>query len=107
LAQVFCKVFDPRDAETQAGLVIRRGTALEENLRRATVAQTYEQMLSDVQMAIRLLPNSTLVPTRPNKPAAYALMARIHLVTGNYDHAGLYADSVLRNNNALIDYNTL
>jgi hypothetical protein len=49
---------------------------------------------------------STAYRNRPNKPAAFAQLARVYLSMRLYDKAGAYADSSLRLYDTLINYNT-
>ncbi len=74
---------------------------------RATVHEGYQKVLSDLKAAVPLLPEKALSATRPSKAAAYGLLARTLLYMGNYEAAESYADSCLRMNAALLDYNKL
>ncbi|WP_184549778.1 RagB/SusD family nutrient uptake outer membrane protein [Mucilaginibacter sp. FT3.2] len=105
LAQEFCKVYEQGTAATDAGLVLRESSDLNVKSVRSTVAQTYARMIADLSAAVPLLPVVALVKTRPCRAAAYAMLARTYLCMGVYDKAGLYADSSLRLNGTLIDYN--
>lgn len=58
---------------------------------RATVAEVYEQILSDLKEAIAILPE-TGVSGQVNRKVAYGLRARAHLLMQNYDQA--YDDAV-------------
>lgn len=74
---------------------------------RATVQEGYQKVLSDLKAAVPLLPDKALSATRPSKASAYGLLARTFLYMGNYQDAESYADSCLRINGALLDYNKL
>lgn len=74
---------------------------------RATLQDTYNQILHDLQAAADLLPAIPLYKTRPSKPAAYALLARYYLVKQDYANALNYADRCLKLYDSLLDYNTL
>jgi hypothetical protein len=80
---------------------------INEHISRATVDQTYQQIISDLTYAAQLLPVTPLYKTRPSKPAAYALLARVYQTMEDYDDASLYADSCLNLYNNLMDYNTV
>jgi tetratricopeptide (TPR) repeat protein len=69
--------------------------------------QSYTQIIKDLMTCASLLPENPLYKTRPSKPAAFAMLARVFLSMGNYDKALAYADSTLQLNNYLIDFNTL
>jgi len=107
LAQEFCKAYDAQTAGTDAGLVLRMTSDLNAKSVRSTVAQTYQQMLSDFTQAAAALPVDVAAKTRPGKAAAFAMLARAYLVMGDYTNAYTYADSCLRLNGKLMDYNQL
>lgn len=107
LSQQFCKPYDPGTAGADPGLVLRGSSDLNERSVRSTVAQTYDRIIGDLRTALPFLPLTALVKTRPNKAAAYAMLARTYLSMGSYDQAGAYADSSLRLQAGLIDYNTI
>jgi starch-binding outer membrane protein, SusD/RagB family len=76
---------------------------------RATIKETYDQILKDINEAVKLLP-SAIDPgrkNRPSVPAAYALLARIYLSMGNFTAAKKMADSCLNRYAGLMDYNKL
>lgn len=105
LAQEFCKPYDPATAATDAGLVLRASSDLNAKSVRSTVEQTYRQMIADLSLAAVSLPVSVAVKTRPGKVAAFAMLARVYLLTGNYAKVYAYADSCLKINGTLLDYN--
>lgn len=107
LAQVFCKTYSPATASSDLGIPLRLKSDITVKSVRATVQQTYDQIIGDLQAAKNLLPISPLYKTRPSKPAAYALLAKTYLVMGNYKEALLCADSCIKLYPGLIDYNTL
>ena len=74
---------------------------------RATLQQTYDQVIDDLSAAISLLPIHPLFKTRPSKPAAYAVLARTYLSMRRYEQASLYADSCLQLYNSLLHYNAI
>lgn len=74
---------------------------------RAGLQNTYDQIVSDLNMAAGLLPNVPQYKHRPSKPATYAMLSRVYLVMQDYSHALLYADSCLKLYDSLLDYNTL
>jgi starch-binding outer membrane protein, SusD/RagB family len=105
LAQLFTKHYDPAKADIYPGLPLRLSSDMNAPSVRSTLKETYERIFDDVGRAAALLPVSTTYKTQPGKPAAYALLSRIHLSTGNYAQAGSYADSSLRLCSKLINYN--
>ncbi|MRX38637.1 RagB/SusD family nutrient uptake outer membrane protein [Flavobacterium sp. LC2016-23] len=63
---------------------------------RSTVAQSYQQIISDLKEAIAILKydsNRFFI----TKAAAEALLARVYLYQGDYDNAILYASKVISN----------
>ncbi|WP_164121836.1 MULTISPECIES: RagB/SusD family nutrient uptake outer membrane protein [Sphingobacterium] len=73
---------------------------------RATVKQVYNQILSDLKNALEAkeLPDFGVDILHPGKAAAYALLARIHLMMGHFDEALLHAESALSIRDTLLDY---
>ncbi len=76
------------------------------NCRRLYPAAVNEQILFDLREAARLLPamhpqasTDSLRRTRPERGAAYALLARTHLYLQHYDSAAYYAGLVIDNAN--------
>lgn len=107
LAQEFCKPYTEQGSATDPGIVIRASSDLNTRSVRATVAQTYEQIIADLAASVQLLPLTAVTKTRPCRAAAYAMLARTYLAMARYDKAGLYADSSLRLQNTLLDYNVV
>lgn len=107
LAQEFAKGYDAATANTTPGIPLRIHTSFDEKSSRATVSETYDQVVSDLKSAIRLLPVTVSIKSRPSKAAAYGALARTYLAMENYQQADLYADSCLSLYNTLMDYNTL
>lgn len=107
LSQLFAPAYDPATATTDLGLPLRLNPDVNERSVRSSVQQTYDQILSDLQQAVSLLPVQQPRKHRPSKPAAYAMLARTFLVMREYQKAGLYADSCLQLYDSLINYNTL
>jgi tetratricopeptide (TPR) repeat protein len=107
LAQQFCKPYEEQRSASDLGIVLRDSPDPNAKSSRASVAKTYQQIISDLTTAIRLLPVSVLTKTRPGKAAAYAALARTYLSMRQYEKAGLYADSSLQLNAVLMDYNKI
>ncbi|RAJ31743.1 RagB/SusD family nutrient uptake outer membrane protein [Pedobacter cryoconitis] len=74
---------------------------------RSTVQETYDRIINDLKLASRLLPETSSPKNRPTKAAAFGLLGRVYLNTGDYQNAALYADSCLSIYRTLIDYNSL
>jgi starch-binding outer membrane protein, SusD/RagB family len=106
LAQVFCKPYTS-SAGTDMGIVLRTASAIETPSERSTVQQTYDRLIADLKTAAELLPVKAASATRPNKAAAFGLLARTYLSMREYDQALVYAEKALQVNNSLLDYNAL
>jgi hypothetical protein len=99
----------PNASPSTLGIPLRLSTDPNILSKRATVVDTYTQILADLLEASRLLPDSIDRKrlNRPSKPAAFALMARVYLIMANYPKAETYADSCLHYYSTLTDYNIL
>lgn len=107
LAQVFALPYNAATANEDLGIPLKLTPNVDEKLQRSTLEQTYSQILKDLLEAKTLLPDTiSSTRIRPNKPAAFALLARVYLSMRQYDHAGANADSSLQLYRSLIDYNT-
>lgn len=107
LSQQYCKPFLSSSASNDLGLPLRLSSNVNLTVKRSSVQQTYDEVISDLIKAIPLLPITPLYPTRPSKPAAYGLLARVYLSQENYANALLYADSCLQIKNDLMDLNQM
>ncbi len=109
VAQVFAPVYDPGTSAVDSGIPLRLHSDINLPSRRATVAQTYQQIINDLDSAEMFLP--AIVPNsyrnRPGRIAAQALLARVYLSMRNYQMARAYADSALQFYDSLLDYNGL
>nr|WP_121271704.1 RagB/SusD family nutrient uptake outer membrane protein [Pedobacter schmidteae] len=107
LSQQFCKPYDQSSAKNDPGIPLRLESDVNKKSVRATIEQTYAQILTDLKSSIPLLPEKPLVTERASKQAAYGLLARVYLNMEQYHNALIYADSCLAISGKLIDYNTL
>lgn len=101
----YSKAYDAANSGTDPGIVLRMTSDFNQKSVRASVEQSYNQVLKDTKEAIRLLPESSAYKIRPTKAAAYGLLARCYLSMRIYDQAYLYSDSCLQFSNELMDYN--
>lgn len=106
LAQLYCKPFSSQNAN-EPGIVLRITANVSEKSTRATVQETYDQIIADLKNAADILPLSTTVSSRPTKAAAYAALARTYLSMNDYANSGMYADKSLQLKNDLMDFNNL
>lgn len=107
VAQLYTKPYTAATASQDPGIPLRNSTDITEISTRGTLQQTYDRIIQDLQEALSLLPATSTVPTRPNKAAAYAMLARVYLAKQDYPDALNAATSTLQLNSQLIDYNTL
>lgn len=107
LAQVFALPFHITGVNGESpGIVLKLSSDINDISRRSSLSETYRQIISDFELAAAKLPNhKQLYPTRPCKGAAYGALARCYLQIGDYDKAGLYADSCLVLRQELLNYN--
>ncbi|RZK40372.1 MAG: RagB/SusD family nutrient uptake outer membrane protein [Pedobacter sp.] len=104
---IWTLAYDEQTASNDLGLPLRQNTDFNEISVRSSVRDTYSQIISDLKIAIPLLPIKPLSYIRASRPAAYACLSRTYLAMRKYTEAGLYADSCLQVFSELIDYNTL
>jgi tetratricopeptide (TPR) repeat protein len=107
LATTFTNSYDDATADTDLGIPLRLSSDFNIKSVRSTNKQTYTQIINDLTNAVSLLPTLSNHVIRPSKAAAYGLLARVYLSMRKYEKAGLYADSSLRLNSELLDFNTL
>lgn len=109
LVRNFCLAFDIQTADTDLGLPIRLNPRIDEIQPRASLRETYGQIILDLHEAVSLLTPQFQQTNRnrPSKSTAYALLARIHIMMNDFENAELNADNSLTLYNKLIDYNTV
>lgn len=108
LVNLYAKQFGA-NAGTDLGVPIRKTLDFEEKLPRATVAEVYDYLLSDLLTTVQDLPAKPTIglTNRPVKASAFALLAQVYMFRNDAANALRYADSSLNNYNTLINYNTL
>ncbi|MCD8540462.1 MAG: RagB/SusD family nutrient uptake outer membrane protein [Leadbetterella sp.] len=107
LAQIFCKTYMPGSAASDPGIPLRMDSDMTIKTVRATVEETYRQIVKDMKEAAELLPLTPSAKTRPSRPAANAHLARVYLQMQDYENALNHASLSWKEYNTLIDYNTL
>jgi len=106
LAQLYTAPYST-DAASQPGLPIHLISDINDTPDRGTLKGTYDQILEDLKEGATLLNTSSSIATRPNKAAAFSMLARVYLSMGDYPNALTHANSALQLKNDLIDFNTL
>ncbi|MBB5639038.1 hypothetical protein HDE68_004976 [Pedobacter cryoconitis] len=107
LVKLFAAQYDKRSADQLPGIPLRLKSAVNVSSVRANLQESYNQIINDITSANKLLLLNEEIKTRPDKKAAFALLARVFLSMEDYTNAGKYADSCLRLQSNLIDYNTI
>ncbi|MBB5440080.1 hypothetical protein HDC92_003778 [Pedobacter sp. AK017] len=107
LVEAFAKGYDKETASADLGLPLKLRVNVAEKITRASVQQTYNQIIDDLSQAKNLLPLTASIKTQPSKVAVSALLARIYLSMENYDQAYNESNIALGTMNYLIDYNNL
>ncbi len=107
LAQLFTKPFDSTTSANDLGLPIKINSDYNEHVGRASVLETYNQIIKDYKESISLLPVVPATRNLASKPAAYAGLCRTFMSMRDYRNASLYADSCLLLYKSLIDYNSI
>jgi tetratricopeptide (TPR) repeat protein len=107
LVEEFSKPYDSATAASDHGIPLRLSSDIQRIYQRATIQETYDQIIGDLTAAVELLPDITDYKTRPCKAAAFALLARVFLTLKNYGKALEYADHSLAIYHDLLDYNQI
>jgi starch-binding outer membrane protein, SusD/RagB family len=106
LAQLYCRPYSTT-AGSDPGIVLRKTSQIDQPVSRSTVQETYDQIIADLKEAVDLLPVQGQYNTRPNRAAAYGLLARVYLSMRDYNNALVNATASLNLKNTLLDYNDL
>ncbi|MRG49006.1 RagB/SusD family nutrient uptake outer membrane protein [Chitinophaga sp. SYP-B3965] len=107
VAFIWAAAYDERTADTDLGIPLRLDPDANIKTTRASLKQTYDQIISDLKMAAALLPEMPKHIIRPSKAAAYALLARTYLSMRKYPEMGTYANLSLQMKSTLKDFNSL
>jgi tetratricopeptide (TPR) repeat protein len=107
LCELHCPAYLEGAASQDLGIPLRLSSGVDNNSVRASLKDTYLQIISDFKEAINNLPTVEVVKGRPSKASAYAGLARVYLGMGAFEKAYLYADSSLQLNPELMDFNIL
>lgn len=107
LTEIFTSPYDGTTASQALGIPLPLSPDINEPVRRSTLEETFNVIIDDLKQAITLLPITAVSKTRPTTTTAKALLARIYLNMREYDNAESFADLAWKENNYLIDYNTL
>ncbi|MFD2963683.1 MULTISPECIES: RagB/SusD family nutrient uptake outer membrane protein [Olivibacter] len=106
LAQLFAVPYAELNDETP-GIPLKFSSNVDDVTIRASLVQTYEQIISDFKQSASLLKGQPIRKTDASKAAAYGLLARCYAAMDNYTNALLYADSCLAYNTTQMVYERL
>jgi starch-binding outer membrane protein, SusD/RagB family len=110
LANAYCLPYAKGKTESEPGMTLKSTTDYEEPLQRATLKQTYDFILADLNEAMETSREDVdpKKPWRVSKKAVAAVLSRVHLTMGNYEEALSYANTALGSTRAqLVDYRTI
>ena len=91
--------------KTDMGIVLRNSSDFNAVSHRSSITECYDRIIADFRECGDLLPEKVSHVMRPNKYAAYGMLARTYLSMHQYDSAHYYADLVLKYNPELLDFN--
>jgi len=106
LVNIFGKAYDAETSATDLGIPLLTEPTVTEDITRATVKEVYDQIVSDLQMAIEGGLPATRTGTEvgfPSLASAHALLARTYLYMERYEEAKAQAESALSLQNTLLN----
>src|SRR5690606_18526159 len=106
VATAFAAPYFEEDRQSM-GIPLRLTTDFNTTTTRATLGETYDRIIADLERSVDLLPTTVEYKTRPSKAAGLALLARIYLSIENYPLALQRALQALTFHDVLMDYNTI
>ncbi|MCS4434216.1 RagB/SusD family nutrient uptake outer membrane protein [Aquiflexum gelatinilyticum] len=89
------------------GILLRKSANINIRYQRATLPETYETIIEDLEEASTLLPDLPDFKSRPSKAAAHALLSRVFLFGGEYQKSLEQANLALALFPELLDYNSV
>lgn len=107
LIEIYCVAYQAGTAADEYGIPLRLDPAIDETSSRASLKDSYNQVIKDYKTAATSLPEQNEFVGRPFKASAYAGLSRAYLSMGDYAQAYAYADSCLLLYSDLLDFNTL
>ncbi|MEQ8469678.1 MAG: RagB/SusD family nutrient uptake outer membrane protein [Marinoscillum sp.] len=107
LTQVFCRQYNHESANVNLGIPLRLESDINITSTRASLQETYEQIVNDLLESLSLLPEVPVIKTRPGLAAAHGLLARVYLQMSNFEEAEKHAEAALDIQSALLDFNML
>jgi len=105
--QVWAPVYNKSTSHTDLGLPLRNDPDMNLPSIRASVEDTYNFIINDLNEALEVLPELETSIVRPNRGLVNGLLARAYLYRGQYSEALEYALKGLEFKSNLIDFNSL
>jgi tetratricopeptide (TPR) repeat protein len=105
LVNLYAMHYQSSTAANELGVPLLLTQTYTQSLNRASVAEVYEQILSDLNEARDLMSVPASNNVIPSEASVYAYLARTNLFMGNYAEALQAADKCLQIQNSLNDYN--
>lgn len=93
--------------ESLPGIVLRSSADVNLPSQRASLADSYTQVITDLTEARNILPDFVEFKTRPSKAAANSLLARVYLFTFQYDKAAEASELALTQYTDRLDLNRI
>jgi hypothetical protein len=109
LANYYCAPYSAANMGA-LGLPLKKTVDYTESLKRATLQETYDLIMSDIAEAQKVSVDDveSRKAWRVSKKAIAAFLSRVHLFRGEYDQSLVQAEIALTTTSAkLVDYNTL
>lgn len=103
----FAKAYDPATAGSDGGVCIVDHYDLEATPAKATVAQVYDFIISELEASVDFLQEQPENIYHPNKAYGYGLLSLVYLFHRDWEKARQAAETSLRLNPALVDYNVI
>jgi tetratricopeptide (TPR) repeat protein len=107
LTQLYTKPYSAGSADQDKGLPIHLVSDINDVPGRGTVRETYNRVIQDLTEAAGLLNQKASISSRPDRSAAFAMLARVYLSMEDYPNALNSANAALALKSTLIDFNTL
>lgn len=107
LAQLFCRQYDATTADEDLGLPLNTASNTNVRYKRASLSDTYNQIIYDLEKAGELLPHTMSLNTRPYRAASLGMLANVYLQMGDYSAALRYADEAITLAPQIFDYNSI
>ncbi|MDE5421952.1 RagB/SusD family nutrient uptake outer membrane protein [Ancylomarina sp. DW003] len=109
MVNTYCLPYSEENKD-ELGLPVKASTSFEESGARATLGETWEMILSDLEKALELnrdleLNDGKYRSWRASTPAINAFAARVYLMMNDYAKAQSYAQVALSGHNQMMDYN--